>query len=608
MKNIALEYLEYNIQRCNCIEWLPFLQKNKVCLVGDVPKMLWGYITEKVARVDLELRDKYDFIISYHAPISDEILANYKKHLALGGRIVLFNQNRNAMTTFSNGELGMEDYLDAAKLSYMELQQLGKIYQKNNINDDIHLYFPYPDSTLMTALFSDKRLPNANEFDKGARNIIGDRYSFFNESVFAARLLEKGEFPYFANEFIAVIGRDIDAEYIRYSNDRSERYQIKTQIVYKDMYKIIKKTPLTEEAKNHLEMMDKNADLLTKVYESEDFKIVPCELDGEGNAYFPYIEGITLAKVMAKLSNEGKVEAILALFKQFLNYITVKDTRGITNYDFIFANIIIMDEKWYAIDYEWVIEEELEARKLALRAAYCFSLEQKNFPIHQLVDFFEYTQKDVVDIIEREREFQAKVTDGHLSFEVFREEMKVKNHSFEDIKRMEKLQSLEAFTQLYFDFGEGFSEENSKIIDKSKQGPTQIVIDEMIMEKTQRLRIDPDNKQCIFKITNIEINNRKVDITQEFENSGMLLKNNIYLFGTNDPYIIIDIKACLEESGVKTEEIRFLLEGEIYEVSEAGMDAIIDSINNVKTTYVFPTNESDIGLFDRIKRKISSLK
>ena len=93
--------------------------------------------------------------------------------------------------------------------------------------------------------------------------------------------------------------------------------------------------------------------------------------------------------------------------------------------------------------------------------------------------------------------------------------------------------------QAFFDEGKGFCEESSKFIQckKDEKGfySTTIEID----NETVALRIDPIDRQCIIKINKISTN--ETDL--EFDNNGISLDYNLFMYNTDDPqWIIKDLK------------------------------------------------------------------
>lgn len=47
-----------------------------------------------------------------------------------------------------------------------------------------------------------------------------------------------------------------------------------------------------------------------------------------------------------------------------------------TDFDLIFANILVDGTTWSLIDYEWTFDGRMGAKELAYRALYCYELEK----------------------------------------------------------------------------------------------------------------------------------------------------------------------------------------------------------------------------------------
>lgn len=103
---------------------------------------------------------------------------------------------------------------------------------------------------------------------------------------------------------------------------------------------------------------------------------------------------------------------------------------------------------------------------------------------------------------------------------------------------MEKDQLTPAFSMLYFDNGEGFSEQNARmfpfIADKK------IGIDLYLPKGVKRVRFDPVEGVSSI-ISNLTIQNADRDITKKADNNGVYVFRN-YVFETTDPQIVFEVK------------------------------------------------------------------
>ena len=64
-------------------------------------------------------------------------------------------------------------------------------------------------------------------------------------------------------------------------------------------------------------------------------------------------------------------------FQQYLERIGYNETFPVADFDLIFANILVKDDTWTLIDYEWTFGKPIETKELAFRAIYCYLLEDE---------------------------------------------------------------------------------------------------------------------------------------------------------------------------------------------------------------------------------------
>jgi len=165
--------------------------------------------------------------------------------------------------------------------------------------------------------------------------------------------------------------------FTKYSNERDNKFKIKTSIIKnEDNILIVEKSPLTDEAKMHIDNMYKAYNLLSKKYNADLLYISKCEMNDK-TAQFEYIEGETLEKrlddELAKRNYKVLLDLIIQYkeiiynandivpfvvtgeFSEIFGNVTLSNNlkaSSISNIDIIFSNIII-NERWNLIDYEW---------------------------------------------------------------------------------------------------------------------------------------------------------------------------------------------------------------------------------------------------------------
>ena len=87
----------------------------------------------------------------------------------------------------------------------------------------------------------------------------------------------------FANSYMAVIGKPLPVRYVKYSNDRAREFQIRTEVCLDDQGKrVVRKYPLTWEAREHVRRMAWACEELTRRYEGSGLSVNKCRLVEQG--------------------------------------------------------------------------------------------------------------------------------------------------------------------------------------------------------------------------------------------------------------------------------------------------------------------------------------
>lgn len=92
--------------------------------------------------------------------------------------------------------------------------------------------------------------------------------------------------------------------------------------------------------------------------------------------------------------------------------------------------------------------------------------------------------------------------------------------------------------QLYFDYGQGFSEENSVFLNNVYQNEEEIAFTYQIPENVKQLRIDPASFSCMLTIRELSIDGKAVKKGQ-CRHQGKKIGKNSWLFATDDPGILV---------------------------------------------------------------------
>ena len=111
------------------------------------------------------------------------------------------------------------------------------------------------------------------------------------------------------------------------------------------------------------------------------------------------------------------------------------------------------------------------------------------------------------------------------------------------ITRQHKFYDTQFTSQLFIDFGNGFSEENSLSIKISpKQTLVSFILPNQDKNIIHKVRFDPLNTSCYLKINRIgtiDKNNNSHEINMQLQTNASFQKKQYFLFDTNDPQLLI---------------------------------------------------------------------
>lgn len=606
--------------RENIISWIPITRMDKVLEVGSGCGAITGALSNKAGEVtcvelsrkrslinacrhqdreniiihlgnyeDIEPELPYDYdyifligVLEYAGSYLNtanpylSMIASLKKHLSPLGRLVIAIENRLGLKYFAGNRedheggyfTGIENYqvkTPAVTFSRRRLEELcrGAGFQHSAF------YYPYPDYKFMQTLYSDERLPRQGELTDNFRNFDNDRVYLFNEKNAFDGIIRDGLFPIFSNSFLVVAGPSLPIVYERYSNERADKFAIRTEIRHptdgvsgsalaallrdngtrpeesynKDKLEV-RKIPISPESAPHVVAMLGTYEKLVSTYPGNGLIITPVTIE-EDQAVFPYLKGKTLEEVLDHCLDSNNTESFVQFFEFYYRLLTTVSPGEIANYDFIFSNIIITeDNRWNLIDYEWMPPKKATMDELAARALYCYGIgsEKRREIAHMLLARkFGCSEEEIVKLAGREERFQRFVTGGENPISVFRDLINMPIIPVMDgVGAYMENRELNRI-QIYEDYGDGFSEEHSYFVPEFFKEKQPVTIDIELNPELRNLRIDPALDYCLLFIRNIVIDDYNVpfsEIEGRMDSNGILLGNGLVLFSTADPYIV----------------------------------------------------------------------
>ena len=579
--------------RENIVEWIPLSKSDKVLEVGSGCGAITGVLSKKAGEVTcVDLSEKRSMVNANRLKDADNVtimVGNFKeietvlpadfdaimligvfeyaygymdsknpyedflnillKHLKKGGHLYIAIENRMGLKYFAGcredhaGRYfeGLEGYPGRGIAKTFTRKALEKIFASCGVTE-YSFYYPYPDYKFLHTIFSDDVLPKKGELHDNIRNFDRSRLILMDETKVFDTILEDGEFPLFSNSYMVNIGPEIPAKMVKYSTDRDEKYGVVTSIEKEGNSFVVKKRAAGEKSKEHIANVEKAYALLTKAFENSDLKFNRFTKENEETLVFEYLEGKTLEELLDEALLAKDQEAFLSLHERYKNYVQLQSESEVYDYDLIFQNIIVHDDEWTVIDYEWTKAERGNADELIRRAYWCYI--QGNSARNAALEWVGLADPSA-EVIQIEREFQKKVQGEHKALSEIRHE--IGNAAFSlDYIRSSCGDAMEA-VQIYEDTGDGFSEEKSYRVSDFRQIGKKITLFLTVGENIKKLRIDPGNNPAfvIVETANLDGVNllpgiMKKEMISKSHNGKRIGPDGFLFFGP-DPHFEIKI-------------------------------------------------------------------
>ena len=206
--------------------------------------------------------------------------------------------------------------------------------------------------------------------------------------------------------------------YSKYSNDRSEDYKIRTDIVVDENGKrYARKSPLTEKCKTHINAMYENYLGLTEEFCDTNIRMNRCEKDGDA-LEFEYVEGKTYEVYLDELLEKDDAESFIDAVRKYVDVLksaAVEDfvmtdafrkmfgdtpnfagakCLKISDVDMIFPNLVIHknettgEEEWEVLDYEWSYSIPIPIDFVIYRAFHYYEAGQRHMRLKEICNLF----------------------------------------------------------------------------------------------------------------------------------------------------------------------------------------------------------------------------
>lgn len=526
--------------------------------------------------IEPDLPDDYDYIcligvyeyaqayMESEHPYKD-FLRIIEKHRKNNGCIVIAIENKLGLKYWAGckeDHLGtwfssLEDYPEGGVVRTFTRNGLLKTARQCGFSD-IAMYYPYPDYKFMTCLYSDDRLPRTGELSSNLRNFDRERLLLFDEKRVFDTVIKEEEFPLFSNSYLMFLGNAPEIKYAKYSNDRTEDFKIKTLLTESvrdgKAVRQMEKHALSKGAEEHIRQIQRAYEKLSERFEGGKLQINSCKLNedfinskrvkDDTFVTFEYLNGKTLEELLDNCLERNDLEGFHALFDEYLERISYRVEMETTDYDLIFANILITEDgQWHVIDYEWTFDKSVEAKEIAFRAIYCYLLqdEKRNkLNLDSILGKLGITESEAEGYRRQEMKFQKYVTGKRMSMEEIRGVIDQPIYALSELPMLTPAEKQKEKVQIYEDKGTGFSEEQSFFLEEVMGCERKF---RLVFEGERKaLRIDPCSDFCIVYLEEIRWNGKPVPLKgKNFATNGVRTGEGVYAFSTQDPNITLQL-------------------------------------------------------------------
>ena len=346
--------------------------------------------------------------------------------------------------------------------------------------------------------------------------------------------------------------------YSKYSNERNHCLAIRTDILEdEDGVRYVQKLPEFPEGNLHVEAIYHWYQAFTKALEGTKLSYNECRLI-PGGVELEYLTGETLEEHLLSVKAEEGLDACAEKFQDYLDFVKslhkgsfFEMTEGFrqvfgeaelplktvcapfSNIDLVCGNILLTGEKWTAIDYEWSFDFPIPVNFILFRIIFYFTDHADRGEEFKRFDFYGkmgITEEERRVYEKMETSFQQYVCRRHTPIRDLYEGISNGFLSVTDRLSQEAL-------QVYFDCGEGFSEENSRLFAMKYRDGWQIDIEIPLPKGVKSIRLDPGYRACMTEIRKLSFDGRKKQVPVTLA-KGCHVGKRIF-FGEDDPNFYI---------------------------------------------------------------------
>ena len=493
-----------------------------------------------------------------------EAIQILRKYIKPGGHLVLVSDNRFGLKYWAGAaEPHTGRYFDSLEGngSTFSKRELEKILAQSGCGE-YEFYYPYPERWFPMSIYSDAWLPKTGELNQNLRNFEGERMVLFNEEKVFDQLIADGRFPEFSNAYLIIVGPKAEEQliYTKYSNDRTERFMIRTDILQSPKGNVVRKVPVSEEAREHVQQMKQWEQELETLYSQNGLHANRCEMK-DGQAYFEFLRGRTweakldelrvkkdYAALAAELQNYKRLltETLAPMLKTFAKserfvemfgnpeFTKVYEGAEVNNLDWIFGNLMETDDGIQIIDYEWTFPVQVPVEYLVWRSVSLYLNSRQEIQGMGLMEQLGISPLEEQIFEEMEHRFQLWLLNGSKTIGAHYLDTAGKTLPLSQMLE----HSRENKMKVYVDTGSGFSEQNTFWVDTEPDKRGVVHLELLLPQGTKGFRIDPSEQTCLVKVRRL-LGELGGTYPLHYIHNGRELEDQGILYTTQDSQIVV---------------------------------------------------------------------
>lgn len=350
--------------------------------------------------------------------------------------------------------------------------------------------------------------------------------------------------------------------FTKYSNERSEKFAIRTQIICDGNHKKqVVKSPVTAASAEHVRKMPEWEKCLNDIYEGTGLSMNVCHQDGE-SVRFEFLEGITLERELDAYLEKKDMQSFLNCVGEFFTVLRkarnqkkfVKSEQFIevfgsvdlsddlmcapvTDIDMVFGNVMIINGAMQLIDYEWTFDFPIPINFVIYRAIHYYTRLGNTRPqllSMNLYEQFGITESEVVQYEKMEQCFQKYIIKDFTPIRLMYDRISPGCIAVEKAVGEYTKKSGRGNLQVFWDLGAVFTEKNSVKLRPKKEGYFEIEL--LLPKEAEWIRLDPGEDCGILYIETLSLDGENVRPSAP---EGWVQDAKTVIFTKDDPQILV---------------------------------------------------------------------